>query len=167
MSDDLYELFGKQEEEDESQDFLSGLIEPEEEDFFSSLKTAKDDDLFTPVQYEPIEEPEIVEPDEEIDGWDIPVGMEDQKDDRPEWVNEVMEGADFELEEDQPGQPISKKPSAIGTFFKTGGFIGKLASNDEAFGLTPQQRMILSIFLFVDVAILGCILLVLTGTIRF
>jgi len=36
----------------------------------------------------------------------------------------------------------------------------------KAAGMTPQQRMILSIFLFLDVAVLGCLILVALGKIQ-
>ena len=34
-------------------------------------------------------------------------------------------------------------------------------------GLTPQQRMVLSIFLFLDVSVLGCLILVAIGAVNF
>jgi hypothetical protein len=41
------------------------------------------------------------------------------------------------------------------------------SSGRRAAGMTPQQRMILSIFLFLDVAVLGCAILFALGVISF
>lgn len=169
MSDDLYGLFGNQ-DDNEDEDFLSQLIEPEEEDFFSSLRDQTQDDLFTPAKIEELQTEEILAEEivKEEDWEEAPSADTLDNEGRPVWYDEVMEGSEFDLDgEEEVPAGKERKPSALGQFFRTGGAIGNLASNGEVFGLTPQQRMILSIFLFVDIAILGCILLVLTGAIRF
>lgn len=39
-------------------------------------------------------------------------------------------------------------------------------SGGSSVGLTPQQRMLLSVFLFMDVAVLGCLVLIALGVIQ-
>jgi hypothetical protein len=42
----------------------------------------------------------------------------------------------------------------------------KSASGGAFLGMTPQQSMLLSIFLFLDVAVLGCLILIALGAIK-
>ena len=42
----------------------------------------------------------------------------------------------------------------------------KSASGGGFLGMTPQQSMLLSIFLFLDVAVLGCLILIAVGAIK-
>jgi hypothetical protein len=42
----------------------------------------------------------------------------------------------------------------------------KVARKRSSGGMTPQQRMLLSVFLFLDVAVLGCLVLIAVGAIN-
>ncbi len=74
-------------------------------------------------------------------------------DETPDWLREL---GGFEEEEETKAAPArtARKSRAK-------------SSGRKAAGMTPQQRMILSIFLFLDVAVLGCAILFALGVIGF
>jgi hypothetical protein len=75
---------------------------------------------------------------------------------RPEWLAELDPGLGAVGEEelvDKPRPRRSRKKRA--------------APSGKPRALTPQQRMLLSIFLFLDIAVLGCFLLLAIGAISF
>lgn len=70
-----------------------------------------------------------------------------------------------------PSAPIGKSASPAGKAksapkAKAAKPKAKPASGGGFLGMTPQQSMLLSIFLFLDVAVLGCLILVALGAIK-
>ncbi|HEC22224.1 MAG TPA: hypothetical protein ENI95_04835 [Chloroflexi bacterium] len=77
----------------------------------------------------------------------------------PEWLSELGEPPPDE-DEEEPSPMIGEPETAHRE--------RKRRSRSSTFlGLTPQQRMVLSIFLFLDVAVLGFLLLLAIGAISF
>jgi hypothetical protein len=75
---------------------------------------------------------------------------------RPEWLAELDPGLGPVAEEDLVDRPQSRSRRRK-----------RAASGGKPRALTPRQRMLLSIFLFLDVAVLGCFLLLAIGAISF
>jgi hypothetical protein len=95
----------------------------------------------TPPVPEPLPEPEPSTPTE-------PGG-------RPEWLADLDPGVGPLPETDLADEP------------EPGRRRRRVASSSKPGALTPQQRMLLSIFLFLDIAVLGCFLLLAIGAISF
>jgi hypothetical protein len=76
---------------------------------------------------------------------------------RPEWLAELDPGLGPMAEENLVDEPESKRSRRR----------KRAASSSKPRALTPQQRMLLSIFLFLDIAVLGCFLLLAIGAISF
>jgi hypothetical protein len=75
---------------------------------------------------------------------------------RPEWLAELDPGLGPMAEEDLVDRPPSGESRRK-----------RAASSGKPRALTPRQRMLLSIFLFLDIAVLGCFLLLAIGAISF
>ncbi|GAB4477671.1 MAG: hypothetical protein Kow00124_21120 [Anaerolineae bacterium] len=168
MSDDFFSPFGDQ------ADRKPEGAEPDEDSFLAALRgaAADDDDLFTPVEPAPVEEEEdlfsILPEEEELE----PAPAEEPDlERRPEWVDTMLAGYGGEqfAEEEAAPAPASRpqRPGPLSRAIETGGPVGALATRGLLFGLTPQQRMILSIFLFIDVSLVSCLMLIMIGAIRF
>lgn len=140
-----------------SNDVLKDVDDP-----FASLDEAPDDDLFSHLEAtaeddqdawrEPVAPAETVASDEPLPP--LPDAAV------PEWLSELGIERD-EIVEDQlkaaPERDTAEPLTAISGSGPKG----------MAFGMTAQQRMILSIFLFLDVAVLGFLLLYALGVIQF
>jgi hypothetical protein len=74
---------------------------------------------------------------------------------RPEWLSELDPGLGPLPEDDLAAEPAPKSRRR------------RAAASSKPGVLTPQQRMLLSIFLFLDIAVLGCFLLLAIGAISF
>jgi hypothetical protein len=74
---------------------------------------------------------------------------------RPEWLSELDPGLGPLPEDDLVDEPESKSRRR------------RAAASSKPRAFTPQQRMLLSIFLFLDIAVLGCFLLLAIGAISF
>jgi len=143
-----------------------------DDDLFSAFGASdEEDDLYRPVTSQPAAGSEPTEEDdlfailgEEIRPEPAAPSVSRDADDRPEWVAAAL--ADMEAQEEQPAARPAPRPRTP-TFLDTGGPVGDLATPGLLFGLTPQQRLILAVFLLIDVAILGCLLLVGIGAIQF
>ncbi len=166
MSDDFFSPFGDQ------VDRRPEDVEPDEDSFLAALRgVADDDDLFTPVEPAPVEEEEdlfSILPEEE------PVPAPPEEPDlerRPEWVDAMLAGyGGHRLAEEEAAPapaPRPRRPDPLSRAIETGGPVGTLATPGLLFGLTPQQRMILSIFLFIDISLVSCLVLIMIGAIRF
>ncbi len=88
-------------------------------------------------------------------------------DERPAWLRELSG-----FEEAQPAQPSrarASQPEAERRPAKKRGGLNLTGTGPQgrAFGMTAQQRMILSIFLFLNVTVLGLALLVAIGAVNF
>jgi hypothetical protein len=74
---------------------------------------------------------------------------------RPEWLAELDPGLGPLPEDDLVDEPAPRSRRR------------RAAPSGKPRALTPQQRMLLSIFLFLDIAVLGCFLLLAIGAISF
>lgn len=83
----------------------------------------------------------------------------------PDWLEELGGFEDTDLSP----SPTTQQPGATG--FEPRARAARRSrsrsSGRRALGMTPQQRMILSIFLFLDVAVIGFMLLLAIGAISF
>jgi hypothetical protein len=91
----------------------------------------------------------------------IPSGQDltNQLSDQPSWVAQLD---DIDID-GEPKKAPAPKPKAASA--KARGTAS--ASSAMFLGLTPQQRMILAIFLFLDISVLGCLILVAFDVIGF
>jgi hypothetical protein len=85
-------------------------------------------------------------------------GLTAQLSDEPSWVAQLD---DVDID-GTPKKAAASKPKAAPAKAKA-----KSAVASNFLGLTPQQRMILAIFLFLDISVLGCLLLVAFDVIGF
>lgn len=86
-------------------------------------------------------------------------GLTAELSDEPSWVAQLD---DIDID-GKPKEAPTSKPKAEPAKAR-----GKaLASSATFLGLTPQQRMILAIFLFLDISVLGCLILVAFDVIGF
>jgi hypothetical protein len=164
IDDDLFAAFSEPGDSGQDDDPFASLDSSEvEDDPFSSLGfDDDDDDLFSALPPEPpaiVEEPEL-EPEWETAEAEEPPTITDE---RPEWLREL---GGFEEEEPATvrppaavAPPVRSRPERAGG----SGFLSNMVGSGPrgmAFGMTAQQRMILSIFLFLDISVLACMLLV-------
>jgi hypothetical protein len=163
VDDDLFAAFSEPGDSEQDDDPFASLDSAEEDDPFASLGFDEArDDLFAPV---PPEEPAPAVADEEPE-WETVAAEEPPPvtDERPDWLREL---GGFEEEETQKApSPVTPRPSAQQS--RSGvmsGLVGK-GSKGMAFGMTAQQRMILAIFLFLDVAVLACVILIAIGAVN-
>jgi len=88
---------------------------------------------------------------------------------RPEWLSELS-GFDEEFgDQPAPSRSRARKAAAPKEESSGGGFLsGMVGSGSEGvgFGMTAQQRMILSMFLFLDTAVIGVLILMYIGAIN-
>jgi hypothetical protein len=89
----------------------------------------------------------------------------------PASANPPSQGADaglsiegFDIPASAPPAPIKAGKPARSAVPKRRPAPG--ASRGNFLGLTPQQRMLLSIFLFMDVGVLGCLILIAVGALK-
>jgi hypothetical protein len=162
MEDDLF--FDEEDGEDDLFDDFGG-----EDDPFAALDEAFADDPFRELEatperegyvevpeYTPAPAPQPVEPPQEEDD-----------DDTPAWLRELGVGEDefgyIEPEQSAPPpEPVtaSAAPGPLAAVTGTG-------SEGSSFGLTARQRMLLALFLLLDVGVLACGLLYALGAINF
>lgn len=160
VDDDLFAAFSEPGDSEQDDDPFASLDSAEEDDPFASLGFDEADDLFAPVAPE-----EPAEADEEP-VWETVAAEEPPPvtDERPDWLREL---GGFEEEEARTAPPpVSPRPGAQQS---RGGVMSSLVgkgSKGMAFGMTAQQRMILSIFLFLDVAVLACMILIAIGAVN-
>jgi hypothetical protein len=87
---------------------------------------------------------------------------EDEEDtERPEWLRELSGFEDGAFDEPAVETPLRPKPTS-GALTR---FVGR-GPRGMAFGMTAQQRMVLSIFLFLDMAVIGFLILYVIGAIN-
>ena len=150
MDDDLRALLGD-DFDDERDDDLFVEFDAADDDFFS-------DDLFADEPSAPAE-PEESAPVE--DDWrpPEPAPAETRDDDVPSWLSDAPDStspapvAGFtERSREADAQPVSEM---------------KKRKRSNFLGMTPFQRMVLAIFFFLDVLVIGFLLLVALGRITF
>ncbi|MBN1120179.1 MAG: hypothetical protein JXJ17_03815 [Anaerolineae bacterium] len=85
---------------------------------------------------------------------------------RPEWLRELS-GFDEEFD-DKPARAKSRKKSAPREKQSSSVLSGMVGSGPQGvgFGMTAQQRMVLSMFLFLDTAVIGVLILMYIGAIN-
>lgn len=158
--EDIDSLFGDYSDEPLSptEDPFAALDEADEDDLFSQLETEDEDPLRTLR-----EEPEAGEAVYEDDYDDLAALREESLPPLPEaavpdWLSELgIESED--IVEERGGVVVAERDqvSVPTPAASTGG---------TALGMTAQQRMVLAIFLFLDIAILGFLLLYAMGAIQ-
>ncbi len=176
MFDDFNDLRRSQDQDDESMDDLFAGFSDDAldnvRDPFATLDEADDDDIFSRLQAddEPLEEDDLWESapaqtatqaaaQPAIDD-DLLPPLPDAT--APSWLSElgIDEPDVIEEEEEVAPEPAAKpedEPLAA---------IAGRGPEGRAFGMTAQQRMILAIFLFLDVVVLGFLLLYVLGVIQ-
>ena len=172
MFNDFNDLRRAQDEDDENMDDLfAGFSDDALEDVsdpFATLDEADDDDLFSRLQADD-------EPLEEDDLWEsAPAQTAAQpapEDDllpplpdaaAPSWLSELGIDEPDVIEEEAE---IAPEPAAEPEDEPLAAIAGR-GPEGRAFGMTAQQRMILAIFLFLDVVVLGFLLLYVLGVIQ-
>ncbi len=90
--------------------------------------------------------------------------------DSPDWLKELDSFQDMDMAETQAqaqGQTQVASPATAQAAPSSGPLQAMAGTGPRgmAFGMTAQQRMVLAIFLFLDVAVLGCAILVGIGAI--
>jgi hypothetical protein len=157
--DDLFAAFASSEDSDPfadvddpfaslgsfDEDLFESLGEPEEKDFEAKPKDVPEDHT----------SPTVVSPPTEA----LSSGA------RPEWLRELS-GFDEEFD-DRPARARASKavPGEKRSSSVLSGMVGS-GSEGVGFGMTAQQRMILSIFLFLDTAVIGVLILMYIGAIN-
>jgi len=160
VDDDLFAAFSEPGDSGEDADPFASLDSVEEDDPFASFGFDEEDDLFAPT---PPEEPPAVQEEPE---WETVVAEEPPPvtDERPDWLREL---GGFE-DEGATSAPPPAAPRAR-TRQSGGGLLSNLVGSGPkgmAFGMTAQQRMILSVFLFLDIAVLACMILIAIGAVN-
>ncbi len=84
-------------------------------------------------------------------------------DEPPEWLRAALGGLEGEEEEPVSPPPVKASPSARQPRRRSS--LAGSGPQGRAFGMTAQQRMVLSIFLFLDVTVLAVALLIAIGAI--
>jgi hypothetical protein len=171
IDDDLFAAFSEPGDSGQDDDPFASLDSSEvEDDPFSSLGFDEDDDdLFSALPPEP---PAIMEEPEPEPEWETVEAEEPPTitDERPEWLREL---GGFEEEAPAIAQPaaaaaappVRSRPERAGGSGLLSNMVGS-GPRGMAFGMTAQQRMILSIFLFLDISVLACMLLFAIGAIN-
>jgi hypothetical protein len=133
------------------------------DDPFAALDAVSDDDPFAPVGAPPATEDDAGDLLEADIGLPPLVTTEPAEAARPEWLRELS-GFEEEEFEDEPEAPaVPRAPGVLGTILSS--LVGR-GPQGIGFGMTAQQRMVLSIFLFLDVAAIGCMLLIAIGAVN-
>ncbi len=165
MDDDLRSL---REEDAEDEDLFGGFDEQPlagEEDPFASLDELVDSDPFAGLEA-PQEQAAFADADEFNESMPTRPAWADEQPlaggETPEWLRELGVGA----EEGERGGPAdAPRPSRA-----RGSALTALAGSGPrgmAFGMTAQQRMVLAIFLFLDVLVFSALILIAIGAINF
>jgi hypothetical protein len=160
VDDDLFAAFSEPGDSKQDDDPFASLDSTQEDDPFGSLGfDEEEDELFAPL---PPEEPPAVseEPDWATVAAEEPPPVTDE---RPEWLREL---GGFEEEEERTPAPA---PTQVRASRSRGGLMSGLVGSGPkgmALGMTAQQRMILSIFLFLDIAVLACLILIAIGAVN-
>ena len=175
MDDDLFSSLRGDSSDDDPLASLSGEPEPAAapddpfaalddaaDDPFASLDAVDDSDPFaalaaTPEPAAPAPAPAPPEP--------TGVASTAQGEERPEWLREL---GGFEESQDPrraAGIPSPARGGGGGASALLQNFMGR-GPHGIAMGMTAQQRMVLSIFLFLDVAAIGCMLLIAIGAVQ-
>ena len=149
--DDLLSGFSDEKLE-EVEDPFAALDEIDEDDFFTRLQSEGDefdDELFEEQRPEPAraaaDEALPPLPDTPVPEWLSTLGIESEE------IVERRDEAEADIDED--AEPLA---ALAGT-----------GPKGMALGMTAQQRMVLAVFLFLDVAVLGFLLLYALDVIRF
>ncbi|HLV45244.1 MAG TPA: hypothetical protein VKY39_09810 [Aggregatilineales bacterium] len=158
--EDIDALFGDYSAEPvpRADDPFASLDEADEDDLFSQLQT-EEEDPFSSLR----EEGEEVEAVYEDDYDDLAALREESLPPLPEaavpdWLSELgIESEDIVEERGSVVVAERDRVSAPAPAASTGGM---------ALGMTAQQRMVLAIFLFLDIAVLGFLLLYAMGAIQ-
>jgi hypothetical protein len=160
VDDDLFSAFSEPSDSEPGDDPFASLDSTKKDDPFASLGfDEEDDDLFAPL---PPEEPPMMSEEPDL----VPVAAEEPPpvtDERPDWLREL---GGFEEEEKRAPAPA---PTRVRASQPRGGLMSNLVGSGQkgmALGMTAQQRMILSIFLFLDIAVLACMLLIAIGAVN-
>lgn len=171
MDDELRSLFGEEnDDEEEADDLLAAFSgDPLNDDLFAELDTdlGLGDDPFAALD-EPIEDdafadltvptPLVAEPlvpvAEEDDFDALPVEPEMPAGDMPEWLRD--------LGMDEPAEPLPAPVTAETPVAPP----PMPVAQPRRGGMTPQQRMVLALFFFLDVLVLGFLILVVMGIIQ-
>lgn len=161
VDDDLFAAFSEPSDSEQDADPFASLDSAKEDDPFASLGFDEEDDLFTPLA--PAEEPPVMQ--EEEPEWATVPAEEPPPvtDERPDWLREL---SGFEEEKKPAPAPVTPRAQASKP---RGGLMSSLTGNGPkgmALGMTAQQRMILSIFLFLDIAVLACMILIAIGAVN-
>jgi len=174
MDDDLFGLGSERSDDDDL--FAAFTSGSDDDDPFASLDSPGEDDLFSGLggSNDPFsslipdeeDEPDLFQPHTDSEP-DSPFSAFDEEEEaRPAWLSEL--GGDF----DESPAP-KKETSAPKRRLKSSGgseegllaqFVGRGPSG-YGLGMTAQQRMVLSIFLFLDVTVIGFMLLLVIGAI--
>jgi hypothetical protein len=102
--------------------------------------------------------------DDVLAGFDSGLAAADGE--RPAWLREYGGEFEEEAEELEPEEPKKKGRARR----RQGSVLSKMVGQGPrgvSFGMTAQQRMVLSIFLFLDTAVLGFMVLLAIGAISF
>lgn len=156
--DDLFAAFASDD------DPFSGV---DDDDPFASLGSFDDDpfeSLGAPEADAPEAEPEDVPEDHTSPTMVSSPTVTPSSSARPEWLSELS-GFDDEFG-DQPARtstPAVSRETRSSSVLS--GMVGS-GSQGVGFGMTAQQRMILSIFLFLDTAVIGVMILMYIGAIN-
>jgi hypothetical protein len=160
MDDDLFfDDLGEEGDEDDPFGEYGG-----EDDPFAALDEAFADDPFRELEATP-EREGYVEAPEPPPAPARPVEPLREDDDTPAWLRELGVGEDEfgYIEPEQPAPPPEPEPSA-----PRGPMAAVTGTGPEgtSFGLTARQRMLLALFLFLDVSVVACGLLYALGAIN-
>lgn len=184
MEDDFMSLRGESSDDDDlfgafsspdPDDPFASLDAAPADDPFASLDAAGDDDPFSTLtlgsEPQPAADDDIFGAFGEPERVDIPESQPDfdESATRPAWLSELDGGFD----DDFGAAPVAApRPGAAraakGTSSAREGILAQFVGSGPqgmAFGMTAQQRMVLAIFLFLDVAVIGFMILLAIGAI--
>lgn len=156
-SDDEEDLFGGFSDDplEEIEDPFASLDDLGDSDPFANLKAPQDEGLFGAAETAVVEETRPVPLPETAPG-----GLPQEGDETPDWLRELgvgTEETEFAAasaeEEHTGGYPAAPSRKAA-------------RPHRGAFGMTAQQRMVLAIFLFLDVLVLSFLILLVIGAIN-
>lgn len=165
MEDDLlFSEFDEEGGEDDPFEDFGG-----EDDPFAALDEGFADDPFHELEATPeregyVDAPEVRPPAPPRPRPAEP--LEDEDDDTPAWLRELGVGEDEfgYIEPEQPAPPPEPVAPQVG-----GGPMAAVTGTGPegvAFGMTARQRMLLALFLFLDVSVIACGLLYALGAIN-
>ncbi len=157
MEDDLF--FDEEGGEDDPFGDYGG-----EDDPFAALDEAFADDPFRELEATPEREGYVEAPEPPAPARPVEPLMED---DTPAWLRELGVGED-EFGYIEPEQPAPPPEPAAPRAASGGPLTAVTGTGPEgtSFGLTARQRMLLALFLFLDVSVVACGLLYALGAIN-